>query len=135
MGQYYLVVNPDREEYLHPHRFGDGLKLMEFANSRYGVLLGLAVVLAQGNGKGLGDLRSDRDVVGSWAGDRVVVAGDYGETGEHGAPDGETLYSTAKARYDDISDEVIRAVVEGEGDNHPLANLDMDDDGWRSRSG
>jgi hypothetical protein len=33
MGQYYLIVNLDKKQYLHPHRFGDGLKLLEFGAS------------------------------------------------------------------------------------------------------
>lgn len=33
MGQYYMVMNLAKKEYLHPHHFGDGLKLMEFAMS------------------------------------------------------------------------------------------------------
>ncbi len=29
MGQYYYIVNIDKHEYLHPHKFNDGLKLLE----------------------------------------------------------------------------------------------------------
>ncbi len=38
MGQYFQVVNLDKKEKLHPHAFGDGLKLMEMASGGYGVL-------------------------------------------------------------------------------------------------
>jgi len=81
MGQYYYVVNLDKREYLHPHRMGDGLKLLEFGSSGRGTMLGLAVLLADGNGRGGGDLRSNRPIVGSWAGDRIVIAGDYADEG------------------------------------------------------
>ena len=41
MGQYYLVVNLDKREFLHAHKLGDGLKLMEFGNSSDGTMLAL----------------------------------------------------------------------------------------------
>jgi hypothetical protein len=56
MGQYHLVVNLDRKEFIHPHRFGDGLKLLEFGCSADGTLTGLAILLACSNGRGGGDL-------------------------------------------------------------------------------
>jgi len=79
MGQYYLTVNLDKGEYLDPHKFGDGLKLMEFGNSASGTMTGLAILLADGNGRGSGDLRSENSIVGSWKSDRIVVAGDYAD--------------------------------------------------------
>lgn len=42
MGQYYYVINVTKKEYLHPHKFFDGLKLLEFGCSS--------------NGRGGGDL-------------------------------------------------------------------------------
>ena len=30
MGQYYVIANLDKKEFLNPHKFGDGVKLMEF---------------------------------------------------------------------------------------------------------
>ena len=79
MGQYYYVINLDKRQYLHPHRAGDGLKLLEFACSANGTMTCLAVLLADGNGRGGGDLGSDDPVVGSWAGDRIVISGDYAD--------------------------------------------------------
>ena len=79
MGQYYKVVNVDKKQYLHPHRFGDGLKLLEFGCGSEGTMTGLAVLLADGNGRGGGDLHADDPIIGSWAGDRIVIAGDYAD--------------------------------------------------------
>lgn len=56
MGQYHYIANLDRREYLHPHRFGDGLKLMEFSCSASGTLAGMSILLAASNGRGGGDL-------------------------------------------------------------------------------
>lgn len=82
MGQYYYVVNTDKKEYLYPHKLGDGLKLLEFGLSSCGTMTGLALLLSDGNGRGGGDLRTnDEDYVGRWAGDRIVIAGDYADGG------------------------------------------------------
>lgn len=79
MGQYHYVVNLDKRQYLHPHCFGDGLKLMEFGCSRDGTMTALAVLLAEQNGRGGGDINSQDPLVGSWAGDRIAIVGDYAE--------------------------------------------------------
>ena len=55
MGQYYLTVNCDKEQYLNAHRFGQGLKLLEFGCDSDGVMTGLAILLSNGNGRGGGD--------------------------------------------------------------------------------
>lgn len=104
MGQYYYVCNLDKKEYLHPHKFGDGLKLLEFGCSAPGTMTGLAVLLATSNGKGGGDLRtSNTEIPGRWAGDRIAVVGDYSE-GEYA-----DVYDAASAEEDwrDISLSVI----------------------------
>lgn len=80
MGQYHLVVNADKRQFLHPHQLGDGLKLMEFGNSAGGTLTGLAILLAVSNGRGGGDLNFESEVIGSWGGDRIAIVGDYAET-------------------------------------------------------
>lgn len=151
MGQYYIIVNVDKHQMIKPHKFGDGLKLMEFGNSQFGTLLGMAVLLADGNNRGGGDLRTDNQIVGSWAGDRIVVAGDYADPGKHlehvslslleeamqayeyDSPDDLTLYQVAQETFDDVSNIVIRAIADGEGERHPLAHLDLDEEGWRRR--
>ncbi len=87
MGQYYLVVNLDKREFLLPHKLGDGLKLMEFGNSGDGTMLALALLLADGCGRGGGDYHAkkgstpDTSLIGRWKGDRIVIAGDYADPG------------------------------------------------------
>lgn len=83
MGQYYYIVNIDKKQYIHPHKFGDGLKLLEFGASGGGTMCGLAILLSCGNNRGGGDLRSEHPIIGSWAGDRIIVAGDYADEGNH----------------------------------------------------
>lgn len=112
MGQYYYVCNLDKKEFLHPHKFGDGLKLMEFGSSGQGTMTGLAVLLADGNGRGGEDLDSDRAIVGSWKGDRIVVAGDYADN-EPGQ-DTNLHQQCDEKPWKDISDKVIAALCDRE---------------------
>lgn len=84
MGQYYKVFNLDANEKLNPHALGDGLKLMEFGNSSCGTLSAMAILLAKG-----------ADQEGPWAGQRIVVGGDYADEGRF-VPDShaqQNLYS------------------------------------------
>ena len=115
MGQYYTVVNLDKQQYLHPHAFGDGLKLLEFGCSGCGTMTALAVLLADGNGRGGGDLQTDneeyQEIIGSWAGDRIVVTGDYADEGKFVPEDyrpseadvRSTLSNYADEQFEDIS--------------------------------
>ena len=87
MGQYYMVVNLDKKEYLYPHMLGNGLKLMEFGSGG-GTTKALAVLLSNSNGRGGGDCHVPDgykdEFSGRWAGDRIVIAGDYAERGDPG---------------------------------------------------
>ena len=122
MGQYHCVLNLDKKQLLRPTEFGDGLKLLEFADGG-ATLTALAILLAKDNGRGLGDLhvampdtpldnweKADyglkrartphAHLVGSWAGDRIIISGDYGDNlpGKE-----ENLYSVAQRNFEDIS--------------------------------
>jgi hypothetical protein len=113
MGQYYKLVNITKGEFIHPHSFSEGAKLLEFGTGRYGSMMGLSILLASGNGRGGGDLTSDKQVVGSWAGDQIVIAGDYGDTGLF-VPEGVNLnlYDYASENYRDISGLVWEALLD-----------------------
>ena len=79
MGQYYLICNLDKKEYLHPHRFGAGLKAREWG---FGVIpQALSILLIDGDGRGGGDYNLPA-LCGRWAGDRIVISGDYGDKGK-----------------------------------------------------
>ena len=96
MGQYFLVVNTDKKEYLMPHNFGSGLKFLEFTSDELSVMSGLAHLLGQSSDpSGMG---ADPDITGSWIGDHVGIVGDYDES---------NLYHTAYETYENISNKVI----------------------------
>ncbi len=69
MGQYYLLANISKREYINPHRLGEPAKLWEIAfNPRVaGVLLAATAIP---------DSKDDHPFVGRWAGDQVIVVGD-----------------------------------------------------------
>lgn len=144
MGQYYHIVNLDKQEYLDPHGFGDGLKLREFGESSMGTMTALAFLLADGNGRGGGDyIRYDGqpgdhpnlDVYfaskqtpercGSWAGDRVVVAGDYADEGRFTSDAAKNLYDVIRGEgWTDITADVV-AELQGY-----CAEIRSREDGW-----
>jgi len=120
MGQYYYAVNLDKRQYLHPHKCGDGLKLMEFGLSSCGTMSCLAILLADGNGRGGGDLHSKNPIIGSWAGDRIVITGDYADDGKFipeahypGIPSFQgNLQSYASEHFEDISIKAMKALAD-----------------------
>ena len=103
MGQYYKVVNKTKKEFLDPHSFGHGAKLMEFVSDAEGMLQSLAILLAEGNGRGGGDFSSDNPLIGSWSGDEITIVGDYADSG---------LYDIARDSYKDISDDACKMLLE-----------------------
>lgn len=136
MGQYHWPINLDKKEYIHPHKFGDGLKLMEFGVSGRGTMTGLAVLLAasnRGGARGGGDLHAwlggpgyegreapidpDRasvllsEVVGRWAGDRIAIIGDYHEPDDiPGVELRDDFLDTLHETWEDISAIVIETM-------------------------
>ncbi len=110
MGQYYRIVNLDKREYIKPHDFAEGAKLLEFGCDGGSTMTALAILLADGNGRGGGDLKSDDPIIGSWAGDRIVIAGDYADPGKWGIESG--LYYYAEAEFANISQRVITAMMD-----------------------
>lgn len=112
MGQYNVIVNLDKKEFLYPHRFGDGLKLLEFGSSGRGTMLALAVLLANSRNRGGGDLHTDDTTwYGRWAGDSIVIAGDYAEARDAGEPaEGMNLYGLCDEEFVDISIGIINVI-------------------------
>jgi hypothetical protein len=119
MGQYHYICNLDKREYLDPHQFGDGLKLMEFGCSMGGTMTALAILLASANGRGGGDLRLEEDnpleeIVGSWAGDRIAIIGDYFDEGDVPGWDMDDNPWKAPEGWAEIS-APMRELIEGDG--------------------
>lgn len=83
MGQYHKLINLDKNEAVVPHAVGDGLKLREW--SKGGMLTVLQLLLScaiKGGPRGGGDWDTEHPLVGSWAGDRIAIVGDYADEGD-----------------------------------------------------
>ena len=96
MGQYFIVANTTKKEYLHPHKFGSGLKFLEFTLDGFGVMSGLAHLIAQSSDGVADDCEM---VTGRWIGDHIVIVGDYDNSG---------IFDDAMDGYEDISNAVIQ---------------------------
>ena len=108
MGQYFVAANLDKEEYLHPHKLDDGMKLLEIALSTNGVATALCLLLADNP-----SMVNDPDgIVGRWSGDRVILVGDDGVSK---TPDGGELYGHVRETFTDVSDRVVNVIRAIEG--------------------
>jgi len=102
MSQYHKVFNLDKKEYIHAHRIDNGLKLLEQCGPGSDPTTSDAVwlLLANSNGRGGGDAEPN-PMIGRWAGDRILVQGDYAEE-----TDTAFLSEEQAEDYTDISSEV-----------------------------
>jgi hypothetical protein len=101
MGQYYVIVNVDKKEFIDPSRFMEsGIKAWEIAACG-AAQQGLGILLTKSDEGGGGDLQENH-ITGRWAGDRIWIVGDYDSSG---------LYSLAYDEYKDLSKDVLIALV------------------------
>lgn len=81
MGQYHMIVCLEAGEHLNPHDLGAGLKAWEQVANTYGTACILPALIAVNPGNQPADLGSSQ-VVGRWAGKRILAIGDYAENGD-----------------------------------------------------
>ena len=105
MGQYYLVANLDKKEYLSPHRIDSGAKAREWLYSGNLTRL-LGILLIDGDGRGGGDVNIA--LSGRWAKDRIVISGDYADD----EPDDEhNVYSLIHNEdWVDITEDIVKSL-------------------------
>jgi len=85
MGQYFVIVNLDKREFIHPHKLASGLKFWEILASQTAPRA-LAFLLRQSNEGGGGDIAESSEdnkklFCGSWRADRIAIIGDYDKSG------------------------------------------------------
>jgi hypothetical protein len=110
MGQYWICINETKEEFIRPHMFGDGAKIMEFSCSSMGILTALTILLEDGELKEKFD-DEEGQVVGRWAGDRIRFVGDYGENEIRRGDEYINPHYLAYKEWDDISKLVLRIMI------------------------
>jgi hypothetical protein len=75
MGQMYLAANLSKREYMDPFRFGKTTKLGEiFASRGFAGLLSVALAIPDWS-------VAEHPFVGRWAGDQVILVGDFMDWG------------------------------------------------------
>ncbi len=100
MGQYFKAVNVSKQEVVCPWCLSGGAKLWEWSANTQGAIFTL--LLRKSDDRGGGDFREatfetdPKALVGRWAGDHVVLVGDYDSSG---------LYEKSK-RFRNISHEL-----------------------------
>jgi hypothetical protein len=77
MGQYHVLANLDRKEFVDPNGLGLGIKQWEHIGDYNGTLADAMYILCMASPyRGGGDLPLT-EASGRWAGDRAVIVGDY----------------------------------------------------------
>lgn len=110
MGQYHILVNIDKQEWVDPHGLGLGSKQYEQTGCDASLADAMYILVMSSPASGGGDFPMT-DISGRWCGDRVVVVGDY--TAEDAIPNfvgADALYSLARAQYKDITHNVRKAL-------------------------
>lgn len=112
MGQYHKLVNLDKKEVVFPRSLGLGLKQWEHTGFEGGTLADAMYLLVMTSpARGGGDW-TWTEMSGRWAGDRVVILGDYtGDNDLPGVAEADKLYSESEGPgWTDISAKVCRAL-------------------------
>lgn len=91
MGQYYVIVNLSKREYIDPSAFNESVKLRGFGHGSK-TMFALAALLR---------LTNTSRPVGRWARDKIVIIGDYDKSG---------LYRKAIDEYKNISSSIKRII-------------------------
>jgi hypothetical protein len=111
MGQYHKLINLDKQEVVEPYGLGLGAKQYEQTGCEASLADAIYLLVMTSPNGGGGDWPLT-DVSGRWAGDRVVVVGDY--TSADALPEGDradTLYLES-GTWDDITPKVREAFSE-----------------------
>lgn len=85
MGQYYKLVNVDKHEYVEPWPLGGIAKFVEWCTCPHALVIPYLIGLC--NGHGGGDIQPEgKKYLGRWAGNRIMLVGDYFGDGEKNHP-------------------------------------------------
>lgn len=123
MGQYHKLFNLDKKEFVHGHRIGTGLKLMEQVGFDKCAASALWLLVAASNGRGGGDAKY-HGFIGRWAGDRIAVIGDYAEPGDIPGIDATKIYGN-EIDYVDISANVKNLLEQEFGTDDPKSEATL----------
>jgi len=105
MGQYHILVNLTKKQFVSPGGLGRGNKQVEHID-RMGTAMYLltAVPICRGGGDMMPD---DKDLlfIGSWLGDRIAIVGDYSQDSDLPSfPGFGNIYKQCSDQYDPLYD-------------------------------
>jgi hypothetical protein len=122
MGQYFIVVNPVKKQYIDAGRFGENIKRSGILVGEHAAAVGLLLCDAE-------HPSNTHPLVGSWVGDPVIITGDYAPPNPAGIltttqdNPGRNLYQLAEEEFEDISQQTILMLLsEGEWHADDLVN-------------
>jgi hypothetical protein len=131
MGQYHMLVNLDKREFVNPHGLGLGLKQREHNGAFDGTLADALYFLTMTSpARGGGDY-PQTSISGQWAGDRCIVLGDYTDDSDlrHYIGAGslyEQIVENTHGEWVDISESVADELG-------MVFGFRVEGDGWKSR--
>jgi hypothetical protein len=107
MGQYFKAVNLTKNEYVCPWEIGGVAKLWEWCvNPQAGIF---PFLLRKSDDYGGGDIQKEYETAGRWAGDRIVLIGDY---------DSSNLWNKLEhGGWTDISEQLVKDYNDFIGDD------------------
>lgn len=131
MGQYHILVNLDKREFVSPHGLGLGLKQREHNGAFEGTLADALYFLTMtAPARGGGDYPQTA-ISGQWVGDRCIVLGDY--TDDADIPN----YIGAGSLYEQICEnthgewiDITESVADELG---MVFGFRIEGDGWKNR--
>ena len=108
MGQYFKIVNPGKKQYIDASDFGENVKQSGILCGLHGLAVGQLICSENGQ----------HPMFGSWAGDPLIAAGDYGIADQYGIATGSpentlrNLYFMAEEEFENISHKAMAALCE-----------------------
>lgn len=113
MGQYFIVVNLDKKEFLDPQRCGDGMKVGQIFG-RGITLKVLGYLLMKSKSNPFKNVEGEEpEMTGRWAGDRIAFVGDS-DWGTGACFDGVFDRATdgKSKEYADVSFDMLKELFE-----------------------
>ncbi|CAM1340937.1 hypothetical protein [Tenacibaculum amylolyticum] len=132
MGQYFKIVNVSKKQFIDIGDLGENNKLGFIGKGLNGIVLGRLLTSSGkvwGNDfyKVFGDPNSDKIYIGVWAGDKIVIAGDYDDADTNGVKtstfddSNRNLYDMVESEYENITDDIIKWLANDEETAEMLA--------------
>ncbi len=132
MGQYFKIVNASKEQFVDINELGENNKLGFIGQGLNGIVLGRLLTSSGADWDNdfydvFGNPNSDKIFMGVWAGDIIIIAGDYDEADTNGIKTSDindsnrNLYDMVESEYENITNEVIKWLANDEQTAEMLA--------------